>query len=157
MKKIDLEILSNMRPCSPGFDWARKQPSLKVAWDKCKEPSWLFWYLARKAPLEKGVSVSLAILFARRSLAVYEKMFPKDNRPRAAIEAAEAYAKVPIEKNKNAAAYAANAAYAAYAAYAAAYAVAAKRACYERMADKLLMLIAECNGKDRVVALGIAI
>jgi hypothetical protein len=56
------------------------------------------------------------------------------------------------------AAYAANAACAAYAAaYAipAAYAADARSACYERMADKLLALMSECEGEPMRVAMGV--
>ncbi len=39
----------------------------------------------------------------------------------------------------------------------AAAADAARKACYERMADKLLLLMAECDGREPVVAMGISI
>jgi hypothetical protein len=66
-----------------------------------------------------------AVFAARQVLDLFEKEYPGDNRPRAAIEAAEKYIAEPTEANKNAAyaAYAAaTAAYAAYAAATAAYA-----------------------------------
>lgn len=78
----------------------------------------------------KKDSVSLAIYAAELVIGIYEKKYPKDDRPRKAIEAAKNWLKHPTKKNKiaaNAAVYAAsnaanaavNAANAAYAAYAA--------------------------------------
>ena len=87
----------------------------------------------------KEESVKLAIFSAELVIDLYEKKYPKDSRPREAIEAAKTYLKDPSEKNR-AAAYAAaraaaravDAADAAYAAYAAARAAAyaAARAAY---------------------------
>jgi hypothetical protein len=73
---------------------------------------------------KKEDSVALAIFSAEIVIDIFEKKYPKDNRPRKAIEAAKEWLKDPTEKN--AAAYAADAAThaAAYAAHDVAYAAA---------------------------------
>src|ERR1035437_715584 len=61
----------------------------------------------------KEDSVKLAIYAAELVIDIYEKEYPKDKRPREAIEAAKKWLKEPTEENRNAAAYAANTANAA--------------------------------------------
>jgi hypothetical protein len=75
--------------------------------------------------------VKWAVLCAESVLSIYEKNYPNDNRPRAAIDAARTWMNNPSEENRlaavyaaYAAAYAAGAAAAADAAYAAANAAA---------------------------------
>ena len=51
----------------------------------------------------KKILVPFSYLCARRTLGNFEKVFPKDDRPRKAIEAAEAYVKCPCEKHEVAA------------------------------------------------------
>ena len=76
---------------------------------------------------DKFVSIFLAIGFAERALPVWEREYPKDVRPRKAIEAAKEWLKSPSAYASYAAVDAAYAAasYAAYAAYAAGYSAAA--------------------------------
>ena len=83
--------------------------------------------------------VRYACFAARQVLKIYEDKYPKDDRPRKAIEAAEKWAAEPTEANRRAAAYAADAATdaAAYAADAAAYAADAYAAKH-RMKAKIL-------------------
>src|SRR3990167_2604949 len=73
-------------------------------------------------------SVKYAIFAAKQVLGIYEKKYPKDDRPRKSIEAAKAWIKDPCGETKNAAHATNVAAYAkdnaAYAAANAAYAVA---------------------------------
>jgi hypothetical protein len=59
---------------------------------------------------EKADSVALAIFAARLCLKNFEKVYPNDNRPRLAIEAAEAYQQNPCESAASAARSAASAA-----------------------------------------------
>lgn len=63
--------------------------------------------------------ISFAVYAAEQVIDIFEKKYPKDNRPRKAIEAVKKYLKNPSKKNKeavyNAASYAANAACAAHA------------------------------------------
>ncbi len=103
MKKSELQKLIDVGPCSEGLLWAKKQPSMVAVWNNCERPDWLFWLLDKFAPLEKGMSVRLAVAFAERSLANFEKVFPDDKRPRLAIKAAVVYAENPSEDNRLAA------------------------------------------------------
>ena len=123
MKK-ELVGLTKLLPCIEGLEYARSKPSLDVAWDECPEPAWLLWYVRKKFLIEKTNSVKIACFAARQALPIFETARPNDNRPRAAIKAAEAWWKNPTEENREAAAAAAYAAaaaaYAADAAYAAA-------------------------------------
>jgi len=86
---------------------------------------WANWLIVRT--MNKTQKVQYAIFAAELVINIFEKEYPKDKRPRKAIEAAKKYLKRQSIKNKNAAyaAYAAAVASAAAAAYAAAYAAAA--------------------------------
>jgi hypothetical protein len=79
--------------------------------------------------LDKPLSVSLAIEFAEKVLPIWEREYPKDMRPRKAIEAAKEWLKNPSTSARTAAT-AVNAAYAAASASASAYAAAADAAVY---------------------------
>ncbi len=135
--------LEHHNACKDGKKWAvcviGDGMELSELLPKFERADWMLWTLRRASKLTKVQYVELAVICAQRVLAIYDKKYPKDDRPRKAIEAAMAYAKDPSEKNRKAsaaaayaayaAAYAAyadaaDAAYAAYAAYAAAYAAA---------------------------------
>ena len=79
----------------------------------------------------KPVAVKIAIEFARRVLHIFDDKYPDDERPRKAIESAEAWVNDPTEENRIVADSASKAAAAAYDAYAAANAAyAAANAAY---------------------------
>jgi hypothetical protein len=80
---------------------------------------WSEMRIVRAWKWTKKDSVSLAILVAEKVLPIYEKKYPKDDRPRKAIEAARKVLESNTEKNRKAAAEAAGAAEAAEAAGAA--------------------------------------
>lgn len=67
----------------------------KEAWEKMR--------VVRSWKWTKKDSILFAIFAARLVLKNFEKEFPCDDRPRKAIEAAEAYAKNPTKKNREAA------------------------------------------------------
>ena len=70
---------------------------------------------------QKRDSVALSIFAAELVLANFERLYPDDDRPRKAIEAARRYNESPTEENRSAADSAADsAAYSAYSAYSAA-------------------------------------
>ena len=77
---------------------------------------WANWGIVRL--MNHKQQVQYAIYAAEQVIDIYEKKYPKDDKPRKTIEAAKAFVKVPNEENKNIA-------YAAYAADAAAAAAAA--------------------------------
>lgn len=61
----------------------------------------------------KRASVQLAVFAAKEVLGIFEKEYPQDSRPRAAIAAAEAWLREPSEKNRRKAGEAAATTYAA--------------------------------------------
>ena len=83
--------------------------------------------VSKVGTLTQVVAVQWAVDCARRVLRHYEAKYPDDKRPRQAINAAAKWAKDPSEKNRNAAANAANAYAAAANADAAAYSKALKQ------------------------------
>jgi hypothetical protein len=93
-----------------------------------ESPSWANWLITRL--LTKENLVRYAIYSAELVLHIYEAKYPKDDRPRKAIEAAKRYLETKEKPDAYAAAAAADAAYAAayaadaYAAADAAYAAA---------------------------------
>lgn len=128
MNKIT-EILLKMDACGVSVSWAEREKftSRQEAWDACKSPAWLFWYLGKtggasrkKIVLAACACSQLALPFANSGPAA-----------RVAIRATEAWArgKGSIRAVKAAAA-GANAAFNGSGAYAYASAFAAADAVY---------------------------
>ena len=130
------KILVTAGACSEGLAFARKFPSFQHCWDACENPEWLFWWVGKcKGNSEdfRKAAVRCACEIAQFVLPIFEKAYPKDNRPRKAIETALAWTegKASIDDVRKAehaayyvAAYAADyaASAAVYAAHAAVYA-----------------------------------
>ena len=127
--KSTKDILTKLGACAEAVKWAgRKTP--KKAWETCKQSDWLLW-IAGKLNIDRKKLVLAACACARTAL----KYIPAgEDRPRIAIETAEAWTRgeATIEQVRtaayaaDAACAAADAAYAAaaHAAYTAAYAAA---------------------------------
>ena len=92
--------------------------------EKDDKEAWQGMRLVKVWKWQKKDSVAIAIYCAELVIDIFEKKYPKDDRPRKAIEAAKAWLKDPTEENRIAA-YAASAANAAYAVANAAYAATA--------------------------------
>ena len=109
---ITKEWLQNLHPCSDGLAFANscKFDFTKI-WETCPCGDWMIWLLLKMDLLDKPTSVRLAIEFAKHVLAHFERKYPNDKRPIAAIEAARNWL-----ANPTAAAAAAAYADAAYAA-----------------------------------------
>ena len=127
--------------CTSGTEWfcntfkmGTTEKELIEKLIKTEKTDWAWWYL-RKV-LTKEQSVKIAIYASEQVIGIFEKKYPKDDRPRKAIESAKEYLKNPCD---NAAADA-NAAYAAYAADAA-------DACAECAADAAAAC-AECAATE---------
>ena len=132
--KITKEWLKEKGACDSGFEWFIKQKEtdgVEVVKKLITENKllWANWLIVRIMDYKQYVSY--AVFAAEQVIDIYEKRYPKDKRPRQAIEAAKKCIEDPSEENKKAAAAAAAAAaYAAAdaaadaAAYAAAYAAA---------------------------------
>ena len=120
--------LESLDACPEARKWAAGYSTLAEAWTACERADWLLWY-AGKRGVDRKILVRAACACARTAL---PHVPPGEDRPRLAIELAEAWcngcatiAEVRTAANaaavaNAAAAYAANAA--ADAAYAAAYA-----------------------------------
>ena len=131
-----VEFLQKNHACTPSLEWLKSR-TLAEAWEQCERGDWLLW-LAAKAGVDRRRLVMAACACARLALV---HVPPGEERPRVAIETAEAWCRgeATIEQVKearrnaadaadaaDAAAYAAAAAaYAAYAASSPAYAAAA--------------------------------
>lgn len=94
--KLTLELLSSHNACQPGVDWWKQSKCKTVETTarkllKEKRYDWANWLLSHV--LTPDNKVSYAIFAAEAVLAIYEKQYPKDDRPRKAIEADKAYLK----------------------------------------------------------------
>jgi hypothetical protein len=116
--KITKEWLKEKRACKEGFDWWKKHAEAnvkKLALRLVKENhfDWANWMLTRI--FDKTQNIKYAIFAAEQVVGIYEKDYPKDDRPRKAIEATKDYlkksnAKAAANAAANAAADAADAA-----------------------------------------------
>ncbi len=116
-KKQLLAHLTQLSACNDARKWVESAGSVNVMWRDCKRADWMLWIAAR-AGVDRKLIVTVACACARTALK-YVKV--GEDRPRIAIETAEAWVRgeVTIEQVQSAAYAASDAAYAAYAAYAA--------------------------------------
>src|SRR5689334_7030850 len=104
MKSIVItpQLLEKWEACSDGKAWGLsvigEGMELKNLLPKFERADWMLWTLRRAEALTKVQYVELAIICAKSVLAIYEKRYPKDDRPRKSIEAAIAYVKDPSEE-----------------------------------------------------------
>ena len=81
-----LEKLKKLGACEDAVDWASQVSSLGEAWDSCERADWLLWLAARTSRRELVVAAACAC--ARTVL----HLVPEgEERPRLAIETAEAW------------------------------------------------------------------
>ena len=132
-----IATIESYGPCPEAIVWLRTQPDFETAWANCQRGDWMLWLLGRlcRTIEDRKILVRTACACARLSL---QYVPPDEQRPRIAIETAEAWANrmagVTIGDVRNAA-HAAHAAYAAYVAYVAdAASVAAVYASYASVA-----------------------
>ena len=80
--------LVEMAACSEAVRWARTQPSFAVAWRTCERGDWMLWLAVQMGVRRELVWVACQV--ARTAL----KYVPTgEDRPRIAIETAEAWAR----------------------------------------------------------------
>ena len=114
MHTMDLTTrLKALGACPEAVTWAETQESAEAAWANCARGHWMLWIVARVG-VDPNVVRLAACQCARRAL----QYVPEgEDRPRLAIEAAEAHARGEITQAQldaaRAAAYAASAASAA--------------------------------------------
>ena len=137
-------LLKSLSACSGAVEWRGKR-DLKTTWAECERGDWMLWLCGKMAgkkgwPKRQQVVVA-ACDCAELVLPIFEKKYPKDQRPRTAIEVARKWAsgEATIEQVRVAAATAAYAAaaaaYAADAADAAAYDADARKQMQRKCAD----------------------
>jgi len=109
-----VETLKAMGACPPAIKWASRYPDLQSAYDACDRGDRMLWYVARAGTDRRRLTLA-ACECARLAL---PHVPDGEDRPRIAIETAEAWARgedVTLREVRDAAAHA-DAAYAAYAA-----------------------------------------
>ena len=102
-KTLDMKWLKKNEACGDGLKWYKKhgKRSVKatmlelVKQNRFSDLKWLI----EKALQTKKESVTLAIFAANRCINKFEKECPDDDRPRKAIEAAQAWLDDPTEEN----------------------------------------------------------
>jgi len=99
-----IEFINKYSPCSEAKLWLidlnEKGKTMGQAWNICKKGEWMLWAheKIRKNDVKERALVSCAL--ARRTLNLFEKEYPKDMRPRMAIEKTEEWAKDPTDKRE---------------------------------------------------------
>lgn len=98
------EHLISLGACNEALEWASQYTTAQQIWDNCERADWLLWWAARTEANSHQQIVLVSCQCARRAL----KYVPEgEDRPRLAIEAAEAWATNPTEEAARAAARAA--------------------------------------------------
>src|SRR3990167_5163271 len=129
-KTLTLEKVNEWHPCTEAINWAEpiwnwKEENSIVVLERLIEEEkcdWANWLIVRV--MGRKQYLAYAIFAAEQVLEIYETKYPKDERPRKAIESAKVVLDKDVPKNRVAASAARAAAYAAYAAYAVVNAVA---------------------------------
>ena len=103
---ITMDWLEEQGACAKGKAWFERSglKSLSGVINRLvkeKQFEWANWTLVRF--MSHTQQVRYACFAARLSLPLYEKVYPEDDRPRKAIEAAEAWVANPTEENRSAA------------------------------------------------------
>jgi len=106
MKEITLEFLEKKDACQEGIKKVTEWGLLGLPADefiislmKYNKFDYANWLITALLKTKKQL-VKYAVYAAKLVLDIHEKEYPKDNRPRRAIEATEAYLKRPSSKNK---------------------------------------------------------
>ena len=102
-------------------EWAKQQPSADAAWRNCSRGDWMLWLIGKLSGELGSESRRRLVLAAgdcaRLALSVFERQFPEDERPRAALDLVKRYGRgdksVTLEDVRAASAAAADAADAA--------------------------------------------
>jgi len=124
---ITKEWLKEKSACKEGYEWSLKQDGFEDGIEVIKflntlvedgHWDWANWVITRA--MTRPQYLAYAIFSSEQVIDIFEKKYPKDDRPRKAIEAAKRVLENDTKENRAAAAAAA-----AAAAYAVAYAVAA--------------------------------
>src|SRR3990167_1654509 len=115
--KLTTRFLNSKGACKEGLEWfeAQKETDLVKVLRKLALKNhwpWANWLIVRV--MTRPQYLAYAIFAAEQVIEIFEKKYPKDKRPREAIEAAKAFLKNDTHKNRVAAGAAAGAAADAY-------------------------------------------
>ena len=104
--KITKEFLRDNRACSPGYEWFLVCGEIEhdAVINKLMAENhhdWANWLIVRL--MTNDQRISYAIFSAEMVIDNYENVYPEDERPRKAIEAARNYIKNKTKENKSAA------------------------------------------------------
>ena len=99
--KITIELLQRLQACREGQEAFEKQKTTeaKAVIRKCirlGKIDWANWLIVRI--MTKNQKIYYACYAAELALGSFERLYPEDNRPRKAIEAARSYADSPTKK-----------------------------------------------------------
>ena len=113
--KLTKEWLERKRACESGIEWFNrlgKTELLDVGLAAIDDNlvGYAKWLIRNVCSNNKKLSVEVAIFAAEKVLHIFEKKYPRDKRPRNAIEAAKGWLNNPSEENRLAADEAASAA-----------------------------------------------
>jgi hypothetical protein len=125
-----LDPIRTLEPCRAALEWLATQPDAATAWATCERGDWMLWlagrYVGEPGSDARRPLALAACACARLALPVFEARHPDDQRPRQAVETAEAWARgapgVTLDTVR--------ASSAAYATYASAYAAASATASF---------------------------
>ena len=92
--------LSSLGACAEARRWAKGRKAAE-AWAACEQPEWMIWWAAR-TPANSQMAIVRAASACARTALEYAPL--GEDRPRLAIEAAEAWADNPCEETRRAAA-----------------------------------------------------
>ena len=85
--------LEALDACEDGVAWARTQPSLEAAWEHCERADWMLWLLGHERA--QANHQQLVLVACKCARTVLHLVPPGEDRPRLAVEAAEAWAANP--------------------------------------------------------------
>ena len=91
------EHLLALGACLEAVAWARAQPDLPTAWQRCENGAWMLW-LAGKSAGEPWSDARRPLVLAvcgcvRLGLPEWRRHFPDDDRPLQLLETAESWAR----------------------------------------------------------------
>jgi hypothetical protein len=97
MNPKHIEALAKLNPCDAGAAWFAAQKTPQKAWDACVNPGWMFWLL-KHTPRDEGDHQKIVLVACGIARTVLYLVPQGEDRPRLAIEAAEAWAANPTAK-----------------------------------------------------------
>ena len=82
------DILTKLHACLDGVLFARRDPSIREAWDACERYDWLLWYAGSRLTGEdhRRTFVRIALDCARLVLPLFERYRPCDRRVRDCLD-----------------------------------------------------------------------